>query len=197
MIDNIKNLKPFLLFNTEDDFYFLQILQRKKEHPDLGSNSHVVKNYYIRSVEDLDKKYVEIKSICTVFNARAMLRLNKRSFEKVAYKALINMANTMENRDYSHIKNCYDRACGQSHNAKQKKWIIDIDNLGTADALIEAGRFKDAVEFYDPVGLKVFAEITSPNGFHFITSPFNVKQYYDAGFKFDIHKDNPTNLFIP
>ena len=61
MIDNINKILPFLKFNTSDDFYYLQILQRKKENPQLGSNSRVIKNYYITSVEHLMLRYPEIK----------------------------------------------------------------------------------------------------------------------------------------
>jgi len=35
MIDNFEQIKKLLTFETEDDFYFGQILQRKKEHPEL------------------------------------------------------------------------------------------------------------------------------------------------------------------
>ena len=32
MKDNFDIIKPLLKFRSEDDFYFLQILQRKKDH---------------------------------------------------------------------------------------------------------------------------------------------------------------------
>ena len=47
-IDNLEILKPFLRFDDPNDFYYLQILQRKKENPQLGSNNRVIKNYYIK-----------------------------------------------------------------------------------------------------------------------------------------------------
>ena len=34
MIDNLELIKPLLSFSTGDDFYYLQILRRKKENPD-------------------------------------------------------------------------------------------------------------------------------------------------------------------
>jgi hypothetical protein len=76
MIDNIQLILPFLKFESKDDFYYLQILQRKKENPQLGSNSRVIKNYYITSEKYLLDRYNEIKKLCEVFNARAMIRLN-------------------------------------------------------------------------------------------------------------------------
>ena len=49
MINNLKIIKSLLTFESKDDFYYLQILQRKKENPQLGSNRRVIKNYYINS----------------------------------------------------------------------------------------------------------------------------------------------------
>ena len=82
MINNLEIIKPLLNFSSEDDFYFLQILQRKKENPQLGSNSRVIKNYYIKSVEHLELRYPEIIELCSVFNARASIRLNKEVLKK-------------------------------------------------------------------------------------------------------------------
>ena len=69
-IDNLEILKPFLRFDDPNDFYYLQILQRKKENPQLGSNNRVIKNYYINSVEYLESHYHEIKELCKQFNAK-------------------------------------------------------------------------------------------------------------------------------
>jgi hypothetical protein len=202
MVDNLKIIIPFLKFDDEDDFYYLQILQRKKENPQLGSNSRVIKNYYIGSIEYLDGKYDEIKTLCNVFNARASIRLNKRSYRKVAFKLLENVAHTMSNSDYIHVSNSYDRACGQSHNDKNKKWILDLDH--TTELFyneVEIERIKDLVRSVyssycfdgrDPIlGL-----IPSKNGFHLITSPFNLMIANEKGLNIDIHKDNPVNLYI-
>ena len=84
MIDVFNQIKDLITFESDDDFYFLQILQRKKDNPHIGSNSRVIKNYYIGSIEYLEDKYDEIKSVCDQFNARASLRLNKSSYRKVA-----------------------------------------------------------------------------------------------------------------
>ena len=104
MIDVFDNIKDLLTFENDDDFYYLQILQRKKENPHLGSNSRVIKNYYINNLEYLESRYDEIKELCNQFNARAALRLNKRSKRKVAFKTMQNMANSMMNEEYSFIK---------------------------------------------------------------------------------------------
>lgn len=126
-MDNIDKILPFLQFDSDDDFYFLQILQRKKENPQLGNNSRVIKNYYITSQQYLLDRYEEVKSLCDTFNARASIRLNRRSFEKVGFKALENISHTMQNREYKHLMKSYDRACGLLNNEKTKRWVVDID----------------------------------------------------------------------
>lgn len=204
MIDCLELIKDLLVFETNDDFYFLQILQRKKENPNLGSNSKVIKNYYISSTEQLIEKYDEIKSLCNMFNARASLRLNKRSFEKVAFKSLENFANVMQTREYKHIMNCYDKACGLLNNEKQKKWIVDIDR----NELVWLEHIINSVQESEPNGNKIIIQLPTKSGVHLITKPFNVIQfnenlknklskYFLGEITIDIHKDNPINLYIP
>lgn len=195
-IDVFDKIKPFLKFESEDDFYFLQILQRKKENPQLGSNSRVIKNYYIRNIEYLENKYNEIKDLCRMFNARAMLRLNKRSFKKVGLKALQNMANGIANGENIYLSKAYDRACGQGHNDKVKKWIIDIDgdyNQSYIDEVIQN------ISDCEPNSgeNKILVQLPTRNGVHLITTPFNLKKFSEYGWVLDIHKDNPVNVFIP
>ncbi len=194
MIDNLELIKPLLKFESSDDFYYLQILQRKKENILLNSNSRVIKNYYIKSVDHLEVRYDEIRKLCNMFNARASIRLNKRSFEKVAFKCLENIANTMQSRDYDFINKAYDRACGQSHNDSNKKWIVDIDKDGNSKDDIEK-----ALNF--TVAWYRVAEIPSKTGIHLITNPFRLDQFRkycdEKNIKVEIQKDNPTNLYIP
>ena len=203
MIDNLEKILPLLQFESPDDFYYLQILQRKKENPQLGSNSRVIKNYYINSQEYLVKHYEEIKKLCEVFNARASIRLNKRSYEKVGFKAMTNLANTMMNKEYSFLKASYDRACGLGHNDKNKTWIVDIDER----EVIWLEQILNAISPCEPVGNKIVLQIPSKSGIHLITKPFNTEQF-KINFKreleaykmeeinLEIHKDNPTNLYI-
>ena len=194
MIDVYEDVKDLLKFESEYDFYYLQLLQRKKENPELGSNSRVIKNYYINSLEYLEERYDEIKELCIKFNARAMLRLNKRSYYKVAYKAMQNMANCMANGEFEFVKKSYDRACGNGHNDSVKKWIVDIDEK-VSETVLKDMEF--AIRNIEPFGDKVLKIIPTKNGWHLITTPFNQQRFGEMYENIDIHKDNPINLFIP
>jgi len=194
MVDNLRLILPFLKFESEDDFYYLQILQRKKENPQIGSNSRVIKNYYINSEEYLISHYDEIKKLCEVFNARASIRLNKRSYEKVGFKAMTNLANTMMNREYKFLKASYDRACGLGHNDNEKKWILDIDGDKTYEYLM---CMEDLINSSKPDGKNTIVYIPSKSGLHLITKPFDLREFSENYKDIEIHKDNPTNLYIP
>ncbi len=194
MTDNLKIILPLLTFNSEDDFYYLQILQRKKENPEIGSNSRVIKNYYITSQEHLLERYEEIKKLCEVFNARASIRLNKRSFEKVGFKAMVNIANTMSNKEYKFLKASYDRACGLGHNDNNKTWIVDIDWL---PPLQDSTNIINFINNIEPKEDRLIEIIPSKSGIHLITKPFNTKIFKDRYTSIELHKDNPTNLYIP
>lgn len=194
MVDNLNKILPLLEFESEDDFYYLQILQRKKENHHLGSNSRVIKNYYIKSEEYLLNRYDEIKKLCEVFNARASIRLNKRSFEKVGFKTMVNLSNTIMNKEYQFLPKSYDRACGLGHNDKNKKWILDIDGTLTYN---EIYKIEEVIERAEPTDKKIIVYLPSKTGLHLITKPFDLREFSSLYPEIEIHKDNPTNLYIP
>ncbi|HEY4482388.1 MAG TPA: hypothetical protein VI489_06005 [Candidatus Brocadiaceae bacterium] len=140
-------------------------------------------------------RYDEIKKLCRMFNARASLRLNRRSYEKVAFQNLLAVTNTVMNKDYKFIKRTYDRTCGQFNNEDRKIWILDVDNK-----TLDVERLKAAVRFCEPNEgeEKHIAVLPTKSGYHLLTYPFNVEQFKRTSrLDIDIHKDNPVNLFIP
>lgn len=208
MINNIEIIKPLLSFPNEDTFYKIEVMQRRKEHPDLHSNTRLIKTYYISSLEKLEIAFKEeIKQMCDFFNARAYIYLNSRSYEKVAFAALKQIAECLVTHDYKSIKRAYNAACGKTCNGgENKKWIFDLDEKND----IICNRIKKLVE---SVGGTVHAVIPTKNGMHIITSVFNLQDYKEALdneiYKYptshdlsvieaiDIHKDNGTILYIP
>ena len=204
MIDNYAQILKELEWRSENDFYHLQILKRKKEHPDLGSNSYMVKSYYITSAENLAFHWGEIKCLCDFHNARAGINLNRRSFEKLAMKTIIKVVGQIENWDFKSIPKAYNSVCGAHMHEESKKWIIDIDTKDPQERQFSS----DAMLKCDPPGPKVLFTLETKNGYHQIVKPFNVKQYEDwyGGVKGlpkgeyekpDIQKNNPTILYIP
>ena len=193
MIDNFEQIKGLLKFNSDDDFYFCQILKRKKEHKELGSNSYVVKTYFIKSEEDLEFYKAEMINLAEFHNARVYLNLNKRSFERTAFHTLKKITDQILNKDYKSARKAYASVCGMYAADQDKTWVIDVDEpKGRQGANML--KFIDNIE---PVGNKLIAIVDTKNGYHIISKPFNIQKFSDEYPTIDIHKQNPTILYIP
>jgi len=194
MINNKEQIKNLLVFDSNDDFYHLQILKRKKENPDLGSNSYVIKTYYIRSVEHLEKRFSEITHLCDFHNARAYINLNPRSFERIAFHTLKKISDIIMNKDYPSVRNAYESAAGAFPNGKNKRWVIDVDSFD--EEYIERIKinlilFQEAAK-QEPITVR----IPTKNGIHFITKPFDVRKITLTFPEIDVHRNNPTLLYF-
>lgn len=197
MIDNFDIIKSLLKFESPDDFYHLQIIKRKKENPELGSNSYVVKTYYIKSVEYLEKKRNEIINLCEFNNARACINLNRRSFERLAFHMLKKVTDQIMNKDFKSVRKAYESVCGAYSNEPNKKWIIDIDYKDISEE--ERGVIFNYIQLLIKETGKdeTITIIPTRNGEHWITSPFNLGIFRENyGGTIDVHKDNPTILYI-
>lgn len=197
MTNNFEQIKGLLDFDSEDVFYFIQIIQRRKDNPELKNAARVMKDYYIDSVEYFEKKESEIIKYCNDNNARATIRLNKRSYKKCAFAMLSKIANHLENGQYKPVKNAFSSVAGSNHSDKDKTWIMDIDPEDLEDPAFSLGKLENEISEIMPVGDKVVAVIPSKAGFHFITRPFNLQVFRKLYPKMDVHKDSPTNLYIP
>jgi len=193
MIDNLERISPLLSFDSEDDFYFLQILQRKKDNLTQSCSVRVIKEYFINNLNYLNEHYNEIKKLCVIFNARAVINLNRRSFRKTALSSLSELAKLVsQDSNYRAARRVYASSCGKKSNESSKKWIVDVDNCTDASDMED---LKSYLSTLAPVGEKVLLTLPTKSGFHLITTPFRV-DHFKRDYDHDIHKDNPVNLFI-
>lgn len=203
MINNKELILPLLEFPHKDSFYFVQILQRKKDHKGtaLGgsnNNSRLIKAYYVTSKEKLEVYWEEMVKLAELFNARVSINLNPRSFEKAAFAVLSKIANQMSNKDFYNVRKAYDSVCGIYQDELDKRWIIDIDHKDPE----KVGDVVDSItQLHEKIKNKsysILALIPSKAGFHIITNPFNVEEFRKMFInEYEIHKNNPTNLYIP
>lgn len=189
MIDNFNQISELLKFESDDDFYHLQILKRKKENPEIVSNSQVIKTYYVYSLEYLQNIKPEIINLCDFHNARACINLNPRSLERSAFHTLKKITDIIMNKDWRSVHKAYDSVCGSFSSNKDKSWIIDID----VKDINEVNRVNDIINIVEPIGDKKISIIETKNGYHLICKPFNLSK---VEIHHDIHKNNPTILYI-
>ena len=208
MVDNFKLIRDYLKFESEDDFYFLQILQRKKDGPGLNgikvtgtnNNSRAIKSYCISSVEYLDKIEGEVKHLCEYFNARAMIILSRKSYKETALLEMVQVSSMIMSGQYMNVKSSYNSSCAKSKSF-DKYFLIDIDeeDLEHKELIknyIQNEARNDKVNY----GERILLELPTKHGFHLITTPFDVqgllKAYPKNKHEF-VHKDGPTVLYVP
>ena len=201
MIDNFEQIRSMLKFE-DDYFYFIQIIQRKKENPGLGSSNRIIRSYMISSEEKFDKNIMEIIQMCGAFNARAYIHLNRRKFSKIALECLRHNAELIANEQYSGIKSSFETIIGRTggESSGTKTWMIDID-VNDYEVVNQIERIINIMEPIDRTVTKLMCVIPTKNGYHMITKPFNRAEFNKymqlQGDVPDIHTDNPTILFIP
>lgn len=198
MVDNFEQIRSLLKWRTEDDFYFLQILQRKKDHKEgrvngSNNNSRLIRAYFIKNLDHFDFIRPEVVELCKLFNARAGINLNRRSFKKMALQQLRKVTDQILNEQYNKAHKAYSSVCGAYSNESDKNWILDIDEVGRSTNNIILFAEREC----KPEGLKYVATIPSKNGYHLIMRPFDLSKFREEFPDIEVHKNNPTNLYIP
>lgn len=204
MIDNIEHIKSLLNFEQEGDFYMLYIFKRKKDQPEGEKDNHqsvrTIRSYCIKSVEQLEKRYDEIKLLCETFKARAYMHIQKQNHKDVALDMMIALAQRVKDGQFEQ-QNLFDSVVGQLK-TYEKRWIVDVDTKDEA-SIQKTIQVINHVHPQDEGG-KVEAIIPTKNGYHLITKRFNTMEFRHVvslqksvlGVP-DIQKKNPTLLYYP
>lgn len=196
MIDNFNIISPWFDNLTDPgDFFFVQVIQRKKEC-NIGSNNNVIKDYHFFDKETFLKKKDEIAALCKTFNARAYFWVNPRNCKQVQFEIIREATEAIECNSKKLFK-CVSKAIGQRRNSNYKSlWIMDFD---TKDwSLINT--YLNIVRECRPDSDKIVNYIPTVNGIHVITTGFDLEQFKQKlAIKqlpnMNIHKDNPTVLY--
>jgi len=192
MIDNFEQIKQYLTFDSSDDFYYVQIIQRRKENPELKTNNYMVKSYAISSIDYLEMKKKEIVTLCELHNARAYINLNKRSFEKCAYHSMKKLTDVILAKSFKSAKKVFDSVASAYSSDKEKKWLIDVDDMEFPSPLMMA-HIEHNCKPYEPD--KIIGVIKTLNGCHLITKPFNIVQFREKYPDVEVKKNSPTLLY--
>ena len=195
MINNLELIKRLLNFEDEDDFYMLYVFKRKKDQPEGERDNHqsvrTIRSYCISSIEQLERKYDEIKMLCEMFKARAYIHIQKQNHKDVSLDMLVDLAQRIKSGQHKQ-QNLFDSVVGQMKTL-EKRWIVDVD---TKDKI----GFQQIINITDnirPIGNKIETIIPTKNGFHFITKKFDVMEFKKHYPDVDIQKKNPTLLYYP
>lgn len=215
MVDNFELIKPLLHFPNHGDFYFLQLLLRKKDGLDVPNGSdnqrRLVRDYHVTDVKQLDEWRDEIIRLCNETGARAYIRLNKRNYKTIA------MAYAQETLKKARLGEAFGNIYGEINSVigrypeghkEDKTWLVDIDDFPPDS--IKVMEVKSIIASCEPVDeggkpSKVIAVVPTKHGTHLITRPFNLQRFNeqkcveltDQTSEVAVLKDNPTILYAP
>jgi hypothetical protein len=151
-------------------------------------------------MEQYERMQPDIIATCNLHNARAYFRLNKRSLKKNAMQLLKKVTTMIIDENYKSVKNAYSSVSGEFSSDDDKKWIVDVDNVdldgnfgSTHQSMLMTLKQLQMGTGREPM----LTLIKSKSGVHIITRPFNVNEFKKLYPYIDIHKDNPTILYVP
>ena len=198
IVDNFDKARKYLVFDRDNDpdlFYYVQIIQRRKdEGVTIKKNCKTIRSYYITSLRYWDDHVEQIKELCRTFKARSYMHLNPRSWRKCTLMAFGELATYLRSNQCSSLRKLTEEMAGKYiADGSKKTWIVDVDSKND-DYLNEiAATVNDCM----PEGDKIIDIFPTKNGYHLITKPFNLaefRKYYKEG-EVDIQKNNPTLLY--
>ena len=190
-VDNFRLISGLLSFDDSNSFYWVQIIKRRKDNNELTKPQKLIDCFEINSLDDLRDKSEKIRDICLSENARAYITINKRSRKTIALKYLEELARRISNEDYN-IRNMYHSILGKYHSDSKKKWIVDVDDVDDVDDIV--GKIEELQKEVEGTSGYI-GIVPTVNGFHIITTPFNISKFHRDYPDIEIHKDNPTLLF--
>jgi hypothetical protein len=195
-VDNFKAVRDLLKFDSDDDYYFIEILQRKKDFAE-GSDVHdhtTFYEFYVASIEKFDKLEKEIKMLCKMLNARAYINLNKKSKKKTAMLLMRECLDMIENENFNRVFSKTASAAGQCKGTKDcRKFLLDVDTK-------DATTLETVLQLIETVGPEAkHTVLPSVNGYHVVSTPFDVQKWNDLGGKLlanvEIKHNAPTVLY--
>lgn len=192
MIDNFELIKPLLTFESNDDFYHLQILRRGKDWPSLPAANRVIRTYYIDCYSTIRED--EIKGLCEYFGARAYINLAPKSYKKCTMQCIADMAVRAKDGDFKKIYKTWNTVTG-AIKSRYPHWIVDIDEHNS-QLVTDVTNYINSLPPATQTN-KIITYIPTKSGTHIITTPFNIMEFNNKYPDIDVHKNNPTILYIP
>lgn len=208
-IDNFENVRQIMNFaNPGDTLYFVELIKRKKDNPDMLDSRQFVKQFYFKDENEFNNAEQSIKNLCQQLNARAYIYLNARSKAMVDKYTKIYSDRFAKNRKMArHFgNNPMAFAAGRSFDAPDRPLcFVDIDSDDFKDISMAMKIIQDA-------GIKpLFAYRSMNNGLHVILpnkddakklnfTPINgnlngLSQFYKNNAKVSVEIDKPTLLY--
>lgn len=186
-VDNFSLLKDLYeehpKAECQDHFLFGQIMARKKDGAKyVKSNNRIIKDVVFRTPEDFYDKKDEIIELCKLFNARAYVNPNPRSYKDVCIEMSGLCLDYIRKGSEVACRSSFSTVCGRIK-TKGGLWIVDVDDLKTFEQV--SSLIPNKFQFAVP----------TVNGSHILTHGFDSRELKEKFPEVDIHRNNPTLLY--
>lgn len=212
MVDNFELIKSMFYFNEVNDMFFhLQIIRRAKDYEgeNMKVREDVIKTYFIRSREHLDRVREEIMLLCEHYGARAYINVSAKYFSTLQSLMLVEIASDIHQGIIRDPGKCFNSATRKLKSIVPK-WIVDVDDISMKESIKER-LFELYVETWNRRGSNIsmemlrkmeesyiYAEVPTESGVHLIVRPFSTKAFSESFPSVDIYKDSMgTVLYVP
>lgn len=186
MINNFDLIKKHLHFRNNKSFYFIQIIKRRKENPNMHSFSLPVESFYIFDIEHLERLMPHIIEKCEQNRARAYIKMNSLDMQNIALETISIISKQIQKNNWKYISKALNSACGKC-DSEDKLYLIDIDSKN-----------EDFVnEIIDFIDDKVKMIVPTKNGYHLLASFFDIQHFKETYKDIDVHSDGITLLYFP
>ena len=186
IVNNFNEIKELLIKEDPYDFWFGQIIKRKKDNPLMDRSERIIKSYNFSNHDKLLDRMDEIMSICEYNNARFYLNPNIRNIKLCNIRLIQSLMQSIADESYSSIYSKVDSVLGKTITpGRPKWWIVDIDEKNP-DLLND---LKDAIDISNN---KTSFVLETINGYHIICEPFNRKVIVYS----EIKVNSPTLIYF-
>ena len=186
IVNNFNEIKELLIKEDPNDFWFGQIIKRKKDNSLIDRSERIIKSYNFSSHDKLLDRMDEIMSICEYNNARFYLNPNIRNIKLCNIRLIQSLMQGIADESYSSIYSKVDSVLGKTTTpGRTKWWVVDIDEKNP-DLL---NNLKDAIDISNN---KTSFILETLNGYHIICEPFNRKEIVYN----DVKINSPTLIYF-
>jgi hypothetical protein len=202
MVNNFELIKQHLTFLNERSFYFVQIIKRKKENPELKGYSRPVESFYIFNLDQFDRMMPHIIELCEKNRARAYIKMNALDANSVGLETISVLTQELRRNNWKHLSKAFNSACGicGKQDGTEKMYLIDLDTKDKTFIDTVKNIINNICEPLDNTD-KVKMVVPTKNGYHFISTGFNQNRFREmlrgGGEPIDIHSDGITLLYFP
>lgn len=200
VVDNFDLVESLLDYKDYRDFYWVQVIKRRKDNPGMHGDYIQYGSYCFYSYEDLLRKKDELIKLSKTFNARVVLWVNPRNMKELMLPLAQISLEYMQSNQPAALPSIFEHTCGKNKKKGIKSsYLVDVDTKDVAELNTVVTMVKEAGKKNPDFEIRKI--IPTLHGYHIIATGFDLHLFDQLRIinklgKIDIHKDNPTVLYF-